>query len=59
MFGKQLFATATIAAILICAGATSAQQGGVPKPAQPTTHRATHVGRDICITHPNLPQCSR
>ncbi|MGD0142637.1 MAG: hypothetical protein ABSC92_05730 [Rhizomicrobium sp.] len=56
MIANRLLAAA-IAATLMCAAPAFAQQGGAPKN-PPTTHRATHVGRDICATHPNLPQCS-
>jgi hypothetical protein len=38
-------------------GAAIAQ--GAPKPTTGApAPKPTHVGRDICATHPNLPQCS-
>jgi hypothetical protein len=39
---------------LVLAGAAAAQQGPT-KPAPDTS--TTHVGHDVCKTHPNLPQC--
>jgi len=58
MFGRQIFLATAFAASLLCIGSASAQQTGTPKTPPPTTHKSTHVGRDICATHPNLPQCS-
>jgi len=45
---------ATAIAVSLSIGA-SAQQ---PPKAPPQPTKSTHVGRDICGTHPNLPQCS-
>jgi hypothetical protein len=55
---KGILAAVAIAVSLLCTVGASAQQTGTPKtPPPPTTHHS-HVGRDICATHPNLPQCS-
>jgi hypothetical protein len=58
MFGKRI--VLGIAVSLLCVAGAHAQQPAAPKPPQPTgtTQKSTHVGRDICATHPNLPQCS-
>jgi hypothetical protein len=58
--GRLMQFTRILAAVVIAVSlgsAASAQQGGTPKAPPPTTHHS-HVGRDICTTHPNLPQCS-
>jgi hypothetical protein len=55
MVGKHLL-VAAIAVSFLAAGA-SAQQTGKP-PSPPPTHKSSHVSRDVCATHPNLPQCS-
>jgi hypothetical protein len=60
MNGTKISLAAAIAVAFLVTGA-SAQQGGAPKtPSQPTgaTHKSSHVSRDICATHPNLPQCA-
>jgi hypothetical protein len=55
MVGKRIL-VAAIAVSFLTAGA-SAQQTGKPPAPQPT-HKSSHVSRDVCATHPNLPQCS-
>jgi hypothetical protein len=57
---KRVLIASAIAVSLAVAGSVSAQQTGTPKTPQPTgaPHKSTHVVRDICATHPNLPQCS-
>ncbi len=56
MVGKRILVAATAVWFLGTVGA-SAQQTGKP-PSPPPTHKSSHVSRDVCATHPNLPQCS-
>jgi hypothetical protein len=48
---------ATAIAVSLSIGASAQQAPKTPTTGAPT-HKSTHVGRDICATHPNLPQCS-
>jgi hypothetical protein len=56
MVGNRIL-VAAIAVSFLGVAAASAQQTGKP-PSPPPTHKSSHVSRDICATHPNLPQCS-
>jgi len=60
MFGRQIFLATAIVGSLLCAASASAQQTGAPKAPPPsgTSPKSTHVSRDVCVTHPKLPQCS-